>query len=235
MSATQTAANLPGSSRALELHAHTRGHNVQVVWNPRARALDTADGGVLTIRDGAAVRTIPIAAEDLRAGTGATYEAASNQVSVRLDVLKHHAREASESVVVLLPPEVAAAPVLQPVENTADRAATIRVRQHVAMECLSGGGIPGHLYTRPRPLDMPRVEVPASAARELPAEVKVRVQVDSSGHAKDVKLASADGVNEALARAVVNSAEEWRFHPARIRKQPVPSEVLLAFRFEGRK
>lgn len=60
--------------------------------------------------------------------------------------------------------------------------------------------------------------------------VDVKVSIDESGNVSRAQVLSQAGY---LAVASLNAARQWRFTPARKRDKPVPSEMVLHFRFPG--
>jgi len=70
-------------------------------------------------------------------------------------------------------------------------------------------------------------------SRYKPEVIKVTVSIDQTG--KVVKVVpSGEGQIPWLVLAAENAAKAWRFKPARIGDQPVPSEMVLSFKFEPR-
>lgn len=60
--------------------------------------------------------------------------------------------------------------------------------------------------------------------------VVVRVKVDAAGAVSDATLDS-EGPSRYFAKAAVEAARRWRFKPAQVKGEAVPSEWLLHFRF----
>jgi len=75
-------------------------------------------------------------------------------------------------------------------------------------------------------------EVSPSARRTITGRVKVSVQVwvDASGNVYQAKLASA-GPSKYFANQALAAARRWKFSPARVNGQPLPSEWVLRFQF----
>jgi TonB family protein len=58
----------------------------------------------------------------------------------------------------------------------------------------------------------------------------VRVSIDQKGVVQDADLLTK-GIDDHLARSVVEAAKRWRFEPARMDDQPVASNLVVRFQF----
>lgn len=85
-----------------------------------------------------------------------------------------------------------------------------------------------------KPIKQPIAEVPAELRRELNGEVPidVKVYIDNSGKVEYAELLSdATARNNNLASLAVFTARRWEFEPARADGRPVPSQMILHYRF----
>jgi TonB family protein len=71
---------------------------------------------------------------------------------------------------------------------------------------------------------------PAVPDGDAQGSVDVKVYIDESGKVSRAQLLTKDSD---LADAALNAARQWHFTPARKRDKPVPSEMVLHFRFGG--
>lgn len=98
-----------------------------------------------------------------------------------------------------------------------------------------------------RPVARPSTRVPPKAIVQvnptvLPAAlamlpgdvlVEVRVGIDASGSVTSAEVINREGpVNAAIRESALAAARKWRFQPATVSGTPVPSSMLLAFRFK---
>jgi protein TonB len=72
------------------------------------------------------------------------------------------------------------------------------------------------------------------AAGGVDGTVLVRVKIDAKGIVRDAEVLSKGG-NPALEWAALDAAKRYRFEPAKLRGEPVASEVTIPFQFTGRR
>ena len=77
---------------------------------------------------------------------------------------------------------------------------------------------------------LPQVSPSARNTIEGKIKVRVRVEVDPSGNVTEARLVSA-GPSRYFAQRALEAARGWKFTPAQVGGQPVPSEWNLRFGF----
>lgn len=81
----------------------------------------------------------------------------------------------------------------------------------------------------------PRRTVPAAwprnAARSNPVEIKIRVQIDTSGRVVGATPLQRTVANFPFVDAALTAARMWTFSPANENGKPVPAESVLTFKF----
>jgi TonB family protein len=82
------------------------------------------------------------------------------------------------------------------------------------------------------PLRQVTPTVPSSLLAAVPdgTGVDLKVQIDPSGNVSEASLLSRDS-QPVVANMVADAAREWQFEPARLNGKPVPSEMILHFRW----
>lgn len=87
-------------------------------------------------------------------------------------------------------------------------------------------------YIQARAVSRPLPKLPRSVAASIGADtpVDLRLKVDRDGRVRESRVITASHYPE-LARLTANTAEKWRFEPARIDGRPVASDVILHFRY----
>ena len=87
-------------------------------------------------------------------------------------------------------------------------------------------------YTGPKPI---RQVSPTTVASWLSGstEVQVRVEIDAAGKVSKTTPIGLNATNFRLADASVHAARLWVFQPAKENGRPVPSTMILTFRFSG--
>jgi protein TonB len=90
----------------------------------------------------------------------------------------------------------------------------------------------GDHFTPAKPVRQMAPRIPHAIARDLKQEtpVDLRVNVEHDGSISHTELAS-DTRDKRLIGLSMEALKYWRFEPARIGNKPVPSKVLLHFRF----
>jgi TonB family protein len=79
---------------------------------------------------------------------------------------------------------------------------------------------------------MPDVKALDMGLIHNPVRMEVQVTIDKSGHVKRARFVNnGQKVNNALARAALIAARQWRFQPAILRGRPVESEHSIVFEF----
>jgi TonB family protein len=73
-------------------------------------------------------------------------------------------------------------------------------------------------------------QVQPHLATKQPTSVAVRVAIDQKGNVWDANLLSKD-VDGKLGLSALEAARRWRFEPARVDDKPVPSDMVVRFRF----
>jgi len=86
----------------------------------------------------------------------------------------------------------------------------------------------GEDYVPPRVIHDYRPISPAALAEDV--AVNVRLTVGADGEVERAELLS-HRVDNTLAQAAVDAAKQWRFKPATLDERPVPSELVVRFRF----
>ena len=89
-------------------------------------------------------------------------------------------------------------------------------------------------YVAPRIIRQVYPSVPSSVRSMIAGEasVEVRVSIDENGKVAQAVVVRRNGASSPyLAESAASSARLWRFEPARDGGRPVPSEMLLNFRF----
>lgn len=83
-------------------------------------------------------------------------------------------------------------------------------------------------------LDNPKPPYP-SASRRMgeEGEVRLRVQVDTAGHARQIEVYRSSGFPR-LDQAALDTVKQWRFIPARQGDQPIPAWVIVPIQFSLR-
>jgi TonB family protein len=113
-------------------------------------------------------------------------------------------------------------------ENQAPRgaSATPASPQATTANAPAGDLVPGKVVREVLP------DVPKSASNTIQGTVRVRVkvQVDPSGHVASVEIDSA-GPSKYFAQLALQAARDWEFTPAEVDGQPVSSEWTLRFEF----
>ena len=240
----------------LSLQAQLEGRRMRVVWDRNAPILSQADAGLLSIRDGAFARSIPLTASQLRDQNDIIYSPSSTEVELKLEVSGAKIAKQSQSVLVVLgprrsadaeeeqPPAIEAEVVEDvPAMRTARAAPPARLVPAVIVRQRSGQGIPSGSYQPAVPLNEIRAAMPGQAEALItePVEIEVRVTIDARGKVTAARPVSQTGsfsgspAQQALiTRALLDAASNCAFRPAEINSRPVPAELTLAFRFPGR-
>lgn len=83
-------------------------------------------------------------------------------------------------------------------------------------------------------LDNPKPPYP-SASRRMgeEGEVRLRVHVDTAGHAQQIEVYRSSGFPR-LDQAALDTVKQWRFVPARQGDQPIPAWVIVPIQFSLR-
>ena len=83
-------------------------------------------------------------------------------------------------------------------------------------------------------LDNPKPPYPGASRRMgEEGEVRLRVQVDTSGHAQQIEVYRSSGFPR-LDQAALDTVKQWRFVPARQGDQPIPAWVIVPIQFSLR-
>lgn len=240
------------------LDVHIDGDHLHVSWNPNDARLRPARGGVLTVLDGPRRRTIPLDTAELKSGRGITYVPATDKVTVQLELSGATINPAQQTVLAVLRPARLQAASLQappPPDTTRvappapmaaapeSRSSNRHLLQIAAIKYRSGEGLRSLTYRPAQPTREATPRVPDHFAKLLksPVEIDVRIRVDRRGNVVNAQPVSQIGSLRAssddqivLAHAVVDAARQWRFLPAELHSRPVPSEMILSFRFLAR-
>ena len=88
-------------------------------------------------------------------------------------------------------------------------------------------------FVPPRPLHDIQISLPPETRTVLmqKKQMDLKASVNASGRVTRVELLSPR--DEYLANLASYNAAAWRFAPAKLNDQPVPSEVILHFRFDA--
>ena len=237
----------------LALQAKMDGPLMHVVWDRNAPILQEAGRGVLSIRDGSQLRNISLSSNQLRSANDIVYSPSSSEVELRLEVTGVNMPNESQSVLVVLgPPQQAAIAEARPPieaevvdEKPSRTPPPIRspLGPAVSIKQQSGQGINSGSYLPPRPLGEITPALPGQLQPLIqgPVEIDIRISIDARGRvvrARPVSqtgsLGGSPGQQALITRAVLDAAMRSNFRPAQIRLEPVPSEILIAFRFSGR-
>lgn len=87
-------------------------------------------------------------------------------------------------------------------------------------------------YVGPKPIR--RMLASASRGTEGPTTIQVRVEIDAAGKVAKVEPLGLNVATFRLAQAAILAARSWTFEPARENGEPVPSDMILSFAFDGR-
>jgi hypothetical protein len=227
------------------------GRFMHVAWDRNAPILQEAGRGVLSIRDGAQLRNIPLSATQLRDSNDIVYSPSTNEVELRLEITGANIPKESQSVLFVLGPTqpTSVAESRPPIEaevvddtpsRLAESHAQVRLIPAVSVKQQPGQGLHAGSYLPPRPLNEVRPAVPGQLAPLIrsPVEIDVRVSIDARGRVVKVRPVSQAGSvggsptqQALLTRTLMDAAMRSSYRPAQIRSQPVPSELVLAFRF----
>lgn len=239
------------------LQVHIDGDHVHVSWDPTDARLQPARSGVLTFVEGQRQRTIPLSAVELKSSKGITYVPSTDRVTVQLDLAGANLPIQHQTVLAVLRPahlqlaavEKRATQKVTPAEPPAhgisaeSRPTGRRLFQMAAIKYRSGEGLRSRTYRPAQPTKEATPRVPDHFANLLaaPVEIDVRIKVDRHGNVVTAQPISQTGSLRAsaddqivLAHAVLDAARQWRFMPAELHSRPVPSEIILSFRFVAR-
>lgn len=204
-------ANAPMNPETSGLTVRFERERLYIEWNPASPAVRVAQNGILSIRDGALTRSIPLDASKLADG-GFWYKPSSIDLLVRL-TLNASGKGASESARVLLSETLRPSepPPPKPLPQDALKAFTAPVAAR-----------------RVQPAVDPQL-------RRLLGDVlvvRVRLRIDEGGNVVEADTdALPDRNANALAQAAVRAARQWTFEPARRNGVPVQCGYSISFRF----
>ena len=242
------------------LEVHIDGDHVHVSWDPTDARLRPARSGVLTFVEGQRQRTIPLSTVELKSSKGITYVPSTDRVTVRLDLAGTNLAIQHQTVLAVLRPAhlqlaaverparqavAMAEPTRRPMSSpeSESRPTSRRLFQIAAIKYRSGEGLRSRTYRPAQPTKEATPRVPDHFANLLtaPVEIDVRIKVDRHGNVVTAQPISQTGSLRAssddqivLAHAVLDAARQWRFVPAELHSRPVPSEIILSFRFVAR-
>jgi len=142
-----------------------------------------------------------------------------------------------------LPPLSAAAPPPAPVAFERPREATVTIgpakpsalnrfiRRIPGLRRLQGASTRG--FVPPRPIRRVQPSIPAPLrGTDAPVAVDLKIRIDETGNVLRTELLSGDP-REFAARQALGAARKWQFAPAELDGKPVPSEMVLHFKFGG--
>jgi hypothetical protein len=90
----------------------------------------------------------------------------------------------------------------------------------------------GENFTPARPIRRVTPTVPTSVTQDVAEHaVDLKVTVEKDGSISTTELISNQD-NPRLVALAAEAASRWRFEPAKLREKPIPSEVILHFRFK---
>jgi periplasmic protein TonB len=86
-------------------------------------------------------------------------------------------------------------------------------------------------YVPPKPVRRVIARLPVGVVIGNPVEIQVKVEIDAEGRVTKATPLQVNARNFALVDPAVRSAESWHFDPALENGRPVPSDMIVAFRF----
>jgi hypothetical protein len=229
------------------------GQLLHIGWNRRDPILQKAERGVLSIHDGSQRQSIPLSAAQLHQPNEIVYSPFKDEVDLKLEISGPNIQKQSQSVLFVLgrvqsgpAPERASITDQRPPtgvkradEGESARPLQTHSRRTPLVFVKPVSTYPAN-YTRPSPLKQIRPDLPAQLepALQSPLEIDVRVTIDRRGIVVLAKLISQAGSFQGspaqralLIQALLETAMQSKFRPARIRSKPVSSQLVLAFRW----
>jgi Gram-negative bacterial TonB protein C-terminal len=89
-------------------------------------------------------------------------------------------------------------------------------------------------YVPPKPVRRTNARLPVGTLIGNPVDVEVKVQIDAAGKVTKAAPVKVNAINYALVNPAVHAAESWGFDPALENGRPVPSEMIVTFRFTSK-
>lgn len=90
----------------------------------------------------------------------------------------------------------------------------------------------GDQFVQPRPSRRPFPAVSPKLAAQIQTTepIALKLRIDQAGRVSDMEILSASRLPQ-LTELAVDTAERWRFEPARLNGRPVSSDIILHFSF----
>jgi hypothetical protein len=86
-------------------------------------------------------------------------------------------------------------------------------------------------YVPPKPVRQVAAKLPIGVVVADPAEVQVKVEINAAGKVTKATPLKVKATNYSLVEPTVRAAESWAFDPAQENGRPVPSNMIVTFRF----
>ena len=86
-------------------------------------------------------------------------------------------------------------------------------------------------YVPPKPVRQVAAKLPIGVVVADPAEVQVKVEINAAGKVTKAIPLKVKATNYSLVEPTVRAAESWAFDPAQENGRPVPSNMIVTFRF----
>jgi hypothetical protein len=238
------------------LDVKMQGQLLHIAWNPRDPILQKVERGMLSIRDGSQRQYISLSAEQLRQPNEIVYSPFGNEVDLQLEISGPNLQKQSQSVLFVLGRVQPASAPVRPAEaderpptgvkpaGQGESARAFQAQSRLTPLVFVKPGQSTHpaSYKGPSQLKEIRPAVPAQLEPALhgPLEIDVKVAIDARGTVVRARLISQAGSFQGspaqralLIKALLDAAMRSKFRPARIRSRSVPSELVLAFRWQG--
>ena len=229
----------------LGLKAELENGQIRITWDRTAESTLTAESGLLSIEDGGLTRQIQLSGAQVR-NASVLFPPTTGEVQIQLAVLgpkratelvlfvfskKRRAPETEADIPEKAPahlyPRKILVPVPRPFEVPEARLSSLPEVQPSTFGSTAGEGVnrPPTVRTRVTPLLPP--QAPGVTA---PTIVAVKVAIDVSGRVSNAEALSKR-VSPPFVAAALSAARQWVFEPARSNGAPVPSELVLEFKF----
>jgi len=225
--------------------ANQEGSAWKLSWQPDAVAALQPTSVVISIRDGDNDKQIPLTPGDLASGT-LLYTPRTGDLLFRFLVVGANSRPVEEHIRVVsaaptetpvpahapAPARQQPRPFDQPKKSPVQRAAAPEIPSPPPLASRDDTGTAAG-FVGPIPNRQATASQPADFSSPQPASVQVRVEIDAAGKVVKVTPVAENPENPRLVEAALEAAKAWLFQPARQDGRPVPSEMVLNFRFSG--
>jgi hypothetical protein len=86
-------------------------------------------------------------------------------------------------------------------------------------------------YVQPKPVRQVPAKLPIGLVVRDPVEIQVKVEINAAGKVTKATPLEVKAMNYALVGPAMRAAESWAFDPALENGRPVPSQMIVMFRF----